>query len=237
MKGKLRKIVRKSGVAAAALLLAFALTFIPVIGTQAEAASVCIEKSSRDMICTYVPGRSSQTNWAQIYISGCTSESQIKKLKSSNKSVKVEAGPCYIRVNYANKAVKAVISCTVKGKKLKTTFTVKKYTNPMSTFKIGGKNYTSKFKSKNTYYYNSKIKFSKKKLIIKAKPGWIIQGVFVINGSSYKEYKNINKTTWTKTISLTGKGSSDWGQPESFLDVAMKKKGSNQVQWIEVAPQ
>lgn len=50
--------------------------------------------------------------------------------------MKVSAKDGYIRVDYGKKAGKATITCTVKGVKLKTTFTVKKYTNPVSSIKI-----------------------------------------------------------------------------------------------------
>ncbi len=79
--------------------------------------------------------------------------------------MKVSAKDGYIRVDYGKKAGKATITCTVKGVKLKTTFTVKKYTNPVSSIKIGSKNYTSSF-AKNTYTYTSK-KVSKKTLSVK----------------------------------------------------------------------
>lgn len=132
---------------------------------------------------------------------GCTKASQIKKLKCSNKDMKVSAKDGYIRVDYGKKAGKATITCTVKGVKLKTTFTVKKYTNPVSSIKIGSKKYTSKF-AKNDYIYISK-KVSKKALNIKAKKGWTIKSVSVYNGKS-KHY-DVNKSSFSKKITLNKK--------------------------------
>lgn len=91
-------------------------------------------------VVTYKPGKDVNTFTSTISIMGCDKAKEIKKLKSSNKNIRVAARDGYIRVEFGKKAAKSTITCTVKGVKLKTTFTVKKYTNPCKTFKIGKTN-------------------------------------------------------------------------------------------------
>lgn len=196
---------------AAFLALAMVFTLLAVPATSMKDVSAATSKTVyinpySDRVVSYKPGRVTQTSGV-ISIVGCTKASQIKKLKCSNKNMKVSAKDGYkdgyIRVDYGKKAGKATITCTVKGVKLKTTFTVKKYTNPVSSIKIGSKNYTSSF-AKNTYTYTSK-KVSKKTLSVKAKKGWTIKSVSVYNGKS-KHY-DVNKSSYSKKITLSKKSS------------------------------
>lgn len=192
---------------AAFLALAMVFTLLAVPATSMKDVSAATSKTVyinpySDRVVSYKPGRAYQTSGV-ISIVGCTKASQIKKLKCSNKNMKVSAKDGYIRVDYGKKAGKATITCTVKGVKLKTTFTVKKYTNPVSSIKIGSKNYTSSF-AKNTYTYTSK-KVSKKTLSVKAKKGWTIKSVSVYNGKS-KHY-DVNKSSYSKKITLSKKSS------------------------------
>lgn len=187
------------------LALAMVFTLLAVPATSMKDVSAATSKTVyinpySDRVVSYKPGRVTQASGV-ISIMGCTKASQIKKLKCSNKNMKVSAKDGYIRVDYGKKAGKATITCTVKGVKLKTTFTVKKYTNPVSSIKIGSKNYTSSF-AKNTYTYTSK-KVSKKTLSVKAKKGWTIKSVSVYNGGS--KYYNVNKSSYSKKITLSKK--------------------------------
>lgn len=107
----------------------------------------------------------------------------------------------YIRVEFGKKAAKSTITCTVKGVKLKTTFTVKKYTNPCKTFKIGKTNLLSKF-NKNDVLRTNKA-FKKQKLDIKLKSGWKISSVHVTSGTgSYNNYR-VNKSSFSKKITVS----------------------------------
>ena len=178
---------------AAFLALAMVFTLLAVPATSMKDVSAATSKTVyinpySDRVVSYKPDRVTQVAGV-ISIMGCTKASQIKKLKCSNKDMKVSAKDGYIRVDYGKKAGKATITCTVKGVKLKTTFTVKKYTNPVSSIKIGSKKYTSKF-AKNDYIYISK-------------KGWTIKSVSVYNGKS-KHY-DVNKSSFSKKITLNKK--------------------------------
>lgn len=115
---------------AAFLALAMVFTLLAVPATSMKDVSAATSKTVyinpySDRVVSYKPGRVTQASGV-ISIMGCTKASQIKKLKCSNKNMKVSAKDGYIRVDYGKKAGKATITCTVKGVKLKTTFTVKK---------------------------------------------------------------------------------------------------------------
>lgn len=142
--------------------------------------------------------------YLDLNIVGCTKKSQIKNLKSSNKNIKVKAKNGCIQVLYRDKAEKTKISCTVNGVKLKTDFTVKKYSNPCKSIKLGKTNLTSKFKS--NWSYNQKKNFNKQKLDIKMNKNWIITSVEVSNGNDIDEYP-VNSTKFSKKITIKGKNS------------------------------
>ena len=114
------------------------------VEVQAASGRVYVNPYSATVV-TYKPGKDVNTFTSTISIMGCNKAKEIKKLKSSNKNIRVAARDGYIRVEYGKKEAKSTITCTVKGVKLKTTFTVKKYTNPCKTFKIGKTNLLSKF--------------------------------------------------------------------------------------------
>ena len=114
------------------------------VEVQAASGRVYVNPYSATVV-TYKPGKDVNTFTSTISIMGCNKAKEIKKLKSSNKNIRVAARDGYIRVEFGKKAAKSTITCTVKGVKLKTTFTVKKYTNPCKTFKIGKTNLLSKF--------------------------------------------------------------------------------------------
>lgn len=182
------------------LALAMVLTLICVAPSSKITAQAATSKDVyinpfSDRIQTYMTGDKYTSYSSIISIVGCTKKSQIKNLKSSNKNIKVSAQDGYIRVVYGDKAGTAKITCTVRGVKLKTTFTVKKYTNPISKLTVGGKNYTSKFAKTNRYYYGKK--FSNKKFSIKVKSGWKIKWVSTPTKTYY-----MNKSSWSKTVSM-----------------------------------
>lgn len=193
-------------------LLAVLLTFVMAVTLLAVPASGMNDVSAATeevginpystRIVSIVPGRYGPSG--VISVTGTTKASDIKNLKSSNKDMKVSAraaASAYIHVEYT-KPGKTTITFTVKGKKIKTTFTVKKYSNPFKTFKVGGKSYTSKFNKAKTVHTNKKI--SKKTLKVTAKKGWVITQVNVHNGygSNASKYYRVNKTSFSKKITL-----------------------------------
>ena len=167
------------------------------VEVQAASGRVYVNPYSATVV-TYKPGKDVNTFTSTISIMGCDKAKEIKKLKSSNKNIRVAARDGYIRVEFGKKAAKSTITCTVKGVKLKTTFTVKKYTK---TFKIGKTNLLSKF-NKNDVLRTNKA-FKKQKLDIKLKSGWKISSVHVTSGTgSYNNYR-VNKSSFSKKITVS----------------------------------
>ena len=170
------------------------------VEVQAASGRVYVNPYSATVV-TYKPGSALSRFSSVISIMGCSKAKEIKNLKSSNKYIKVAPRDGYIRVEFGKKAAKSTITCTVKGVKLKTTFTVKKYTNPCKTFKIGKTSLLSKF-NKNDVLRTNKA-FKKQKLDIKLKSGWKISSVHVTSGTgSYKNYR-VNKSSFSKKITVS----------------------------------
>lgn len=162
-----------------------------------------INPYSANMVLTYKPGDKAkypQGYYTTISIMNCSKASQIKKLKSSNKNMKVEAKDGYIKAYFGYKEGKTTITCTVNKVKLKTTLTVKKYSNPLKTFKIGKTNYTSKYKNIDDYRDNKSYK--KQKMVIETNKNWVIRSVYVHSGSSTQTYRP-NGTKLSKKVTLT----------------------------------
>lgn len=198
----MKKMCKKAIAFTLAIMMVFTtVLLLPQSASEAQAASskkAYINPYSAKVV-TYKPGDGTSSYSTVISIVGCSKASEIKNLKSSNKAVKLTAKDGYIRAVYGNKAVKATITCTVKGVKLKTTLTVKKYANPCSTLKIGTTNFTSKF-SKTDVYRQSKT-FKNQTLSIKTKSGWKITRVSVYNNGSYKNY-TVNSSKFSKKITM-----------------------------------
>ena len=96
---------------------------------------------------------------------------------------------------------KATITCKVKGVNLKATLSVKKYTNPCSSFKLWKTNLTSKFSKTDAFMTNKNDK--NEKLTIKMNKGWKITKVYVQKKSGSYTTERMNKTSYSKKISLT----------------------------------
>lgn len=176
--------------------------FAPTDEAQAASKSVYINPFS-DTVVTYKPGDGISSNWSVISIVGCTKKSEIKNLKSSNKNMKAEKRDGYVVVYYGDKAQKTTITCTVKGVKLKTTLTVKKYVNPAKSFKIGKINLTSQFKTTNIAKKAGKD-YKNQTLSVQLKSGWKIGYVTVRNNGQSKQYNNVNSSKFSKKITLKG---------------------------------
>lgn len=176
--------------------------FAPTDEAQAASKSVYINPFS-DTVVTYKPGDGISSNWSVISIVGCNKKSEIKNLKSSNKNMKAEKRDGYVVVYYGDKAQKTTITCTVKGVKLKTTLTVKKYANPAKSFKIGKTNLTSQFKTTNIAQKAGKD-YKNQTLSVQLKSGWKIGYVTVRNNGKTKQYNNVNSSKFSKKITLKG---------------------------------
>lgn len=197
----MKKMCKKAIAFTLAVIMVFTTVLLLPQGTeevQAASQKVYINPYSAKVV-TYKPGDGVSKYSTVISIMGCTKSSEIKNLKSSSKAVKVSAQNGYIRAEFGNKAGKATITCTVKGVKLKTALTVKKYTNPCSSLKLGKTNFTSKF-SRTDVYRQTKT-FKNQTLSVKMKSGWKITKVSVYNNGSYKGY-TVNSSKFSKKITL-----------------------------------
>lgn len=187
------------------LLTADTLFLSKPVDVSAASNKPYINPYDANPVLTYKPGDKAKYPggyYTTISIVNCSKKSQIKNLKSSNKNIKVEAKDGYIKAYFGYKEGKATITCTVNKVKLKTTLTVKKYSNPLKTFKIGKTNYTSKYKTINDY--KDKKSYKKQKLILETNKNWVIRSVYVYSGSSTQSYRP-NSTKLTKKVTLNPK--------------------------------
>lgn len=172
MKGRKRRIF-------ALVLTVFMLTgLFGVLEPQAAAPELPIKKATYFAI-------DPPTLFA-IDIIGVTQKSQITGLKSSKSSVasaEIEKNPRYskyVRLVVEPKSPgKTTISFRVKygksTKKLNFKATVKKYVNSCASFKVGSKDYASKFK-KGMFTTVSNPQKSQR-ISVKAKKGWKLQNI------------------------------------------------------------
>ncbi len=190
-----------------AVIMTFALAVTAVLVSAPNTMVVKAATSSKvyinpysERVVTYKPGNEATSFSGVISISGCNKKSEIKKLKSDNKNIKVEARDGYISVQYGKKAGKANITCTVRGVKLKTTFTVKKYSNPLKSFKIGTTNFKSKYNSINRY--RQKKSYKNKTVTVQVNSGWKIKSLSLTQNGKFKYYYP-NSSKFSAKISLT----------------------------------
>lgn len=187
-----------------AVVLAMAVVLGSVLaapqGTTEVQAATTPRFTSTRYVTTYMTGDQYSKYYVTLSIVGCDKASQIKDLKSSSKYITLEKKDGYVKAYFGDRAVKATISCKVNGKKISTVLDVRKYANPVKTFKIGKTNYASKFKNVDTY--RQKKAFKKQKLSITMNKNWKINSVSVYNGSSSSSW-TVNSNKFSKTISLT----------------------------------
>ena len=174
----------------------------------------------------YMDGVVSSSN---IQLFGVSGTSAVTKLKSSNKSVAKVSKFTYDDDVYVSiKPIKpgtAKVTFNVKheGKtiKAKVNVIVRKYVNPLKSFKIGSTNYTSKFKK--TGHISVK-KALKGKLKIKLKAGYVISEINVYSwsgGGNMKSVKN-NKTVKVpkgSTLSLQVRRKNALDEEPMFLEI------------------
>ena len=144
----------------------------------------------------YMDGTSGVT---YIYLHGVTKTSAITNLKTSKKSVAkvfkdVPDGKTAAVAILPKKAGTTTITFKVKynGKTIKgkTKFIARKYSSPLKSFKVGSKNFTSKFKKTGHLQVDKALKG---KLSIKLKSGYKISQMSIYSwsgGSFVKEPKN-----------------------------------------------
>lgn len=191
-------------------ILASLLVFVMVLSMGLVPAAEDVAAASKKnvyfnslnpSVVTYCTGDNSIGYYTTLSIMGCSKKSEIKNLKSSNKNVKVYARNGYIRAEFKDKKATAKITCTVKGVKLSTTLTVKKYSNPFKSIKLGKTNLTSKYKNDRTY--RQKNDYKNQKLKIEMNKNWKISSIYVSNDSGYQNLR-VNSNKFNKKISIKG---------------------------------
>ncbi len=166
-----------------------------VLEPKAAAAPELSEKNVTYMVADPVPSYS-------LDIMGVTKKSKITGLKSSKgnvAAVAISKSPFYKYVQLVVEPLnpgKTNISFKVKygnkTKKLSLKVTVKKYENACASFKIGSKNYASKFGK--GMFVTAKNPKKSQKISITAKKGWKLMGIR-LNTKNGKITTIKNKTT------------------------------------------
>ena len=200
-----KKCNRKIRLASLMLAVIMVLTVIAPAPTVEAASKPSVAKS---YTCTVQPS-GAEGFWMDCYnikVKNFPKGATIKSIKSSNKKVVsyyfVQGSNVWF---CPNKAGKTVISFKVvnKGKSttLKTKVTVKKYQRPCSSFKVGSKEYASKFK-KEAFYYGKKP-LGKKKISVKAAKGWTVSSISVSYGdNTAKKIRNKSYITFSANSGL-----------------------------------
>lgn len=152
---------------------------------------------------TSVMEQKSKVDW--IWIEYFPEGAQVTNIKSSNTKVltaswKASDGDS-VQLKL-KKPGKAVVSFDVvyngQTTSLRSTVTVRKYQRPCATFKVGNKNYASKFK-KNSYYFTSHKKTPKNKITVKAAKGWKLDSIWYskLDGTTDKRIKNNSRVRFS----------------------------------------
>lgn len=209
----MRKLMKR--ITALALTFAMLFTaelFVPQNTTEVQAASSVYFNRYSTKVVTYQPDDHYRMHTATLSIMGCTKATEIKNLKSSNTGIcRVKARPGYVQVYYYKKAGTATISCKVKGKKISTKFTVKKYQSPIKSLTIGKKNFASKFKGIDNYDYYHTDKIKKQKLKITTANDWVIQSISTTLNGTYKfKYQSKPVKSYSEKISSAKKSDEVW---------------------------
>lgn len=141
-------------------------------------------------------------------------------VSSSNPKV-CTADPGYgcLSLSY-DKVGKTTVSYTWKGKRHKVKFVVHKWTNPVKSFTVGGRQYSSKYKSSNVVKANSKFLTGKVK--VKAAKGWKVTSIVGVKGNYGEKKIKSGKTNLKKSDKVRG------------ITVRVKNKASGQELWLDL---
>lgn len=169
------------------MVMVFASSIMPSM--EAQAASIYFEKK---ISFAMYPSRKNVVTTYYRYIQNPTSKGKVSQVKSSNKSV-VEVK----KADHSNSAIgftpkkpgTAKVTFKYAGKKYTTTVTVKNWENPCKTFKLGNKDYASKFNISGRYHLNGQKKDKTVKVNIAAKKGWVLKKIT----NNFRVVKNKSK--------------------------------------------
>ena len=152
---------------------------------------------------------SSETNF--YYMNSPTADGKITDISISDEEI-ATVSECQednsafeVTYNKESKLGTAEITFNYAGKKYTTKLIVKKWENPCKSFKLGKKDYNSKFDISNQYNLNKQKGNKKVKVNITAKKGWKIKSI------KFKDKKIKNNST----IVLDNKG--EWGTGSALV--------------------
>lgn len=199
------------------LILAFAILFTglffapPAAGT-AEAASAFyyLPNAYQNMVFYCVPDDLPATYVTlKVYKKGTYKKpkaSYIRSLTSSDPSVARpyvdKAGD--IRVYFFKKPGTAAISFQIGKQTLTSAITIKEYSNPLSKFKVGKKNFTSRFRSSTECNYFHTADMKNQAVSLKAAKGWKISSLKIQYGTASYVINSCRKSSFSKKFTFDG---------------------------------
>ena len=201
----MKRFMKKlSAVMIAAMLVVMSVSIPVQAKTVTQPSRVLTLYSSSARTYTSPLGSSVSAN---ISIIGSTGKSEkVTDIKTSNKSVVTVSSKVGAKALSANsrrfiyvtakKAGTATVSYKANGTTYKVKVTVKKYTSPFSSLKLGSSNITSKFQKSSVYtlpyakYANKNVRLS-----FKGKSGWTVSADYLDKAGKFQsEILKNNKT-------------------------------------------
>ena len=180
----------------AAMALAIALVtaaMLTCIAPAGQAQAITLE-NAKGTIHFYL--QTTYPTVEMIYSKNKSSTATPKKVKSSKKSVCAADGSGGAIYLYPEKPGKTTLTYKWKGKKHKVKIVFHKWTNPVSSFTIGGKQYAGKLAKKDWYSWGKSYIHGKVK--VTAKKGWKIKSIMRIK-QNLMEHKVKNGSTVKKS--------------------------------------
>lgn len=172
---------------------------------------------------SWVAGPVEDDNYTGIrymYINAVEEGAKVRKLRSSDPRVATVSATSFgLCIQYGLHTGSTTISCVVRGVRLSHRFTVR-YTCPVSSFKVDGKNVLSTLKKKNVYVTSKTL--TQKNVVIKAKKGWVITHI-----SNTKAHRNASREVKNKT-SITTKITTRYPYDGVCVKLRNKKTGEEQ---------
>lgn len=226
----------KAIVAVATCLAALALALSLGVGKAWAGGNPMLENLGKKTFTLSYKGKAHDLGYRDFY-SGKVAGKKITDVKSSNKKVATAKvleqsydgnTNYYLRVTM-KKAGTTKISFKHNGKKYATKFVVKKYSNPISSLKVGSTEYASYCdpgKLGTSCYYasptNVPVKAFAGKVSVKPKSGWKVTSILTYpKDVGYKEIKNGGTTKSTEMLGVLLENNKT-GQFEGFYLNAAK---------------
>lgn len=181
------------------LLLALTLCFGTVMIPSQEVKAASPAFYATDVKVTLF--KSSQTTYG-YYVLNPTKKDKITNIKVKDKkilSASRSSDTKYCLLIVPKKAGTTKITFKYGKKTFSMKVTVKNWSSPCKSFKLGNKDYSSKFKNHNYYFSNKPSKSKKVKISIKGNKNWKVDYISYFNGKTSKQIKN------NSTIKITSK--------------------------------